>query len=69
MLDALTSDVPTFPYTGEENERFIDVLQRGKGAFHSISLPLPSLNHFSTEHAPSAYITTYVARLWVVVGK
>ncbi|KAI0250658.1 hypothetical protein BJV78DRAFT_545954 [Lactifluus subvellereus] len=48
--DALTSDVPTFPYTGEENERFIDILQRGK------------------EYAPNAYVTTYVARLWVIVA-
>jgi len=48
--DALTSDLPTFPYTAEESERFIDILQRGK------------------DHAPNAYITTYVARLWVVVA-
>ena len=70
MLDALTSDFPTFPYTAEENERFIDILQRGKGGFRSMSrLPFSSLNWFSAEHAPSAYVTTYVARLWVTVGK
>jgi hypothetical protein len=28
--DALTSDTPTFPYTGKQSEEFIDLLQRGK---------------------------------------
>ncbi|KAH9979757.1 hypothetical protein BJV74DRAFT_120386 [Russula compacta] len=28
--DALTSDVPTFPYTAEENEKFINLLQSSK---------------------------------------
>ncbi|KAI0261593.1 hypothetical protein BC834DRAFT_460071 [Gloeopeniophorella convolvens] len=28
--DALTSEVPTFPYTPEESGRFIEMLQRGK---------------------------------------
>ncbi|KAI0301652.1 hypothetical protein B0F90DRAFT_1628576, partial [Multifurca ochricompacta] len=49
-LDGLTSEVPTFPYTAEEDEKFIDLLQRSK------------------EHAPTSYITTYVARLWAVVA-
>ena len=31
--DALTSDVPTFPYTAEEDERFIDLLRVSKGGF------------------------------------
>ena len=31
--DALTSDVPTFPYTAEEDQRFIDLLQVSKGGF------------------------------------
>ena len=29
--DALTSDVPTFPYTAEEDQRFIDLLPVSKG--------------------------------------
>ena len=32
-VDALTSDTPTFPYTAEQSEKFIDLLQRGKGVF------------------------------------
>jgi len=28
--DALTSETPTFPYTAEQSEEFIDLLQRGK---------------------------------------
>ena len=31
--DALTSDIPTFPYTADECSKFIDLLQRGKGVF------------------------------------
>jgi len=48
--DALTSEIPTFPYTDEECERFINLLQCSK------------------EHASNPYITTFVARLWVVVA-
>ncbi|KAI9509045.1 hypothetical protein F5148DRAFT_816527 [Russula earlei] len=48
--DALTSDVPTFPYTAEESEKFINLLQCSK------------------DHATNPYITTVVARLWVVVA-
>jgi hypothetical protein len=29
--DALTSDIPTFPYTAEECDRFINLLQCRKG--------------------------------------
>jgi hypothetical protein len=50
--DALTSDIPTFPYTAKECERFINLLQSSK----------------VTEHASNPYITTFVARLWVVVA-
>jgi hypothetical protein len=32
-IDALTSETPTFPYLPEECEKFIDLLQRGKGVF------------------------------------
>ncbi len=31
--DALTSDAPTFPYTAEEDEKFVNLLQLSKGAF------------------------------------
>jgi len=48
--DALTSEIPTFPYTADECERFINLLQCSK------------------EHASNPYITTVVARLWVVVA-
>jgi len=48
--DALTSDIPSFPYTADECERFIKLLKDGK------------------EYAPNPYITTFVARLWVVVA-
>ncbi|KAF8474535.1 hypothetical protein DFH94DRAFT_134644 [Russula ochroleuca] len=48
--DALTSDIPTFPYTAEECDRFINLLQCRK------------------EHASSPSVTTFVARLWVVVA-
>jgi hypothetical protein len=34
--DALTSDVPTFPYTAEENDRFISMLQLSKGALYFV---------------------------------
>jgi len=49
--DALTSEIPTFPYTADECERFINLLQSSK------------------DHGSNPYITTFVARLWVVVGK
>jgi len=48
--DALTSEIPTFPYTADECGRFIDLLKCSK------------------EHASNPYITTFVARLWVVVA-
>ncbi|KAN0116201.1 hypothetical protein V8E52_006258 [Russula decolorans] len=48
--DALTSEIPTFPYTADECERFINLLNCSK------------------EHASNSYITTFVARLWVVVA-
>jgi hypothetical protein len=34
--DALTSDVPTFPYTAEVIVRFINLLQLGKGALYFV---------------------------------
>jgi hypothetical protein len=34
--DALTSDVPTFPYTAEEDQKFIDLLQVSKGGFYLV---------------------------------
>jgi len=42
--DALTSDVPTFPYTAEEDEKFINLLQLSKGAFYSLYRRVSSLN-------------------------
>ncbi|KAH9952360.1 hypothetical protein BC827DRAFT_1256263 [Russula dissimulans] len=50
QADALTSDLPTFPYTAEECGRFIGLL------------------HDSIDQASNPYITTYIARLWVVVA-
>ena len=32
--DALTSDSPTFPYTAEDDEKFISLLQFSKGAVY-----------------------------------
>ncbi|KAI0296409.1 hypothetical protein BC826DRAFT_233266 [Russula brevipes] len=48
--DALTSDVPTFPYTAEECERFTNLLR------------------CSRDSASNPYVTTFVARLWVIVA-
>ncbi|KAI0296416.1 hypothetical protein BC826DRAFT_968067 [Russula brevipes] len=48
--DTLTSDVPTFPYTAEECESYLNLLKSSK------------------EHASNPYITTFVARLWVIVA-
>jgi hypothetical protein len=48
--DTLTSEIPTFPYTANECEQFINLLQKSK------------------EHGSNPYVTTYVARLWVVVA-
>jgi hypothetical protein len=48
--DALTSEIPTFPYTADECDRFINLLERSK------------------DYASNPYITTFVARLWVVVA-
>ena len=33
-LDAPTSDTPTFPYTTNQCEDFIELLQHSKGVFH-----------------------------------
>ena len=69
-LDALTSDTPTFPYTANQCQEFIELLQRSKGVFHLIYLAWPSVDlFFCVDHASSPYITTYVARLWATVGK
>jgi len=35
-LDALTSETPTFPYTADQSQNFIELLQRSKGMFHSV---------------------------------
>jgi len=42
--DALTSDVPTFPYTAEEDEKFINLLQLSKGVFYLVYRRVSSLN-------------------------
>jgi hypothetical protein len=69
--DALTSDVPTFPYTAEEDQRFIDLLQVSKGTFCLIWPRVSSLNriYFFTENASNPFVITFVARLWGIVGK
>jgi hypothetical protein len=67
--DTLTSEIPTFPYTADECERFINLLQASKGAF-GLARPAWFIPDRSvTEHGSNPYITTFVARLWVVVGK
>ena len=33
-LDGLTSETPTFPYTADQCQDFIQLLQRSKGMFH-----------------------------------
>ena len=38
-LDALTSETPTFPYTPDESQEFIDILQRSKGVFDPVNIP------------------------------
>jgi hypothetical protein len=40
-LDALASETPPFPYTAEQSEEFIDLLQRGKGMFHLLHITCP----------------------------
>ena len=35
-LVALTSETPTFPYTANQSQDFIELLQRSKGAFHLV---------------------------------
>lgn len=42
--DALTSDVPTFPYTAEEDLNFIELLQLSKGACYLVYCRVSSLN-------------------------
>lgn len=44
-LDALTSKeatTPTFPYTADQSQEFIELLQRSQGVFDLIHLALPS---------------------------
>jgi hypothetical protein len=48
--DAPTSDSPTFPYTANQRNEIVDLLERNK------------------DHAHSAHIITYVARLWSTVA-
>ena len=36
--DALTSEIPTFPFTADERERFINLLQSSKGRLRSARL-------------------------------
>jgi len=62
--DALTSDLPTFPYTTEEDEKFINALQLG-----CYTAVYPHSIGFFTEHACNPFVMTYVARLWGIVGK
>jgi len=69
-LDALTSETPTFPYTADQCEDFVELLQRSKGMIHLVHLAWPSGNcFFLVDYASSPYITTYVARLSATVGK
>jgi hypothetical protein len=42
--DALTSDAPTFPYTAEEDDKFINLLQLSKGAVYLVYSCVFSLN-------------------------
>ena len=69
ILDALTSDLPTFPYTAEENEKFINLLQSCKGNALLGELYVTLSSRFFAEHASNPYVTTFVARLWEIVGK
>jgi hypothetical protein len=46
--DALTSDIPSFPFTTDECDMFINVLQCRK----------------VTGNVSDSYVTTYVAKLW-----
>jgi len=68
-LDALTSEIPTFPYTANECQKFIELLQCGKGMFHSVHFLWHLVDRLFLDHASSPYITTFVARLWAIVGK
>ncbi|KAH9017912.1 hypothetical protein EDB84DRAFT_1566645 [Lactarius hengduanensis] len=65
--DTLTSETPTFPYTAEQSEEFIDLLRRGKGPFRLLGPAFP-VNWLLADYASSPYITTYVARLWATVA-
>ncbi|KAF8474423.1 hypothetical protein DFH94DRAFT_695491 [Russula ochroleuca] len=51
--DALTSDIPSFPFTTDECDMFINVLQCRK----------------VTGNVSDSYVTTYVAKLWERIGK
>jgi len=42
--DALTSDSPTFPYTAEEDDKFVNLLQLSKGAVYLVYSRVFSLN-------------------------
>ncbi|KAI9438659.1 hypothetical protein H4582DRAFT_2057296 [Lactarius indigo] len=54
--DASTSDTPTFPYTAEQREEIIDLLEHKK------------VNWFTADHTHNSYVTTYIAGLWVTVA-
>ncbi|KAH9031461.1 hypothetical protein EDB84DRAFT_1271049, partial [Lactarius hengduanensis] len=69
VLDALTSKVPTFPYTASQCEDFIELLQRSKGMFfHLVHLRWPSVDWFLVDHASNPFVVTYVARSWATVA-
>ncbi|KAF8257102.1 hypothetical protein EI94DRAFT_1634117, partial [Lactarius quietus] len=66
--DALTSETPTFPYSAEQSQEFIDLLQRGKGLFGLVHLARPLVDYFLVDHTSSPYVVTYVARLWATIA-
>ena len=68
-LDALTSEIPTFPYTASQCEEFIELLQRSKGVFQLVHLVWPSADWLLVDHASSPYVVAYVANLWATLGR
>ena len=44
--DGLTSETPTFPYTANQCQDFIDILQRSKGMFHLAHLVWQAIDRF-----------------------
>ena len=68
-LDALTSESPTFPYTANQCEDFIELLQRSKGVFRLVHLAWLSVDWLLVDHASSPYVVAYVARSWATVGR